>query len=161
MSSLIIFDVEGTLVDCVPQTLACWQATFLQFGFEVSLAELKRQSGRDPKEMIRVLLPAAEAHHFDKQLREEQGRRYREQYLGQVKPFEGVRSLLIKFRTEGWRIGLATSCAPDELHVYLGLTGVHDLVDVMACGEDVEHEKPHPDLVNIALQRPAGPPGPS
>lgn len=153
MRKLIIFDVEGTLVDCVPQTLQCWKGTLLQFGFEVSLDALQQQSGRDPEEMIRTLLPPSEASRHGEKLLKEQGMRYRERYLPQVRAFDGVRQLFMAFRTEGWQTALATSCAKDELNVYLQLTEIKGLVDAMACGEDVEREKPHSDLINVALDR--------
>ena len=49
---------------------------------------------------------------------------------------------------------LATDCQRDELEHYLGrLTGVADLVDAVACGDDVRHGKPEPKLVETALSR--------
>jgi beta-phosphoglucomutase-like phosphatase (HAD superfamily) len=48
MSKLVMFDVEGTLVDSVQQTLECWQRTFAECGFEVPLPDLQRYSGCDP-----------------------------------------------------------------------------------------------------------------
>src|SRR5438045_9309515 len=37
----LIFDVEGTLIDCVPQTLACWHRTLLDFGYAFTEAQLQ------------------------------------------------------------------------------------------------------------------------
>jgi beta-phosphoglucomutase-like phosphatase (HAD superfamily) len=31
----IVFDVEGTLIDCTANTIACWQATLARFGIDV------------------------------------------------------------------------------------------------------------------------------
>jgi beta-phosphoglucomutase-like phosphatase (HAD superfamily) len=36
----MLFDVEGTLVDCVSATVRCWQETLREFGFEFTLDEL-------------------------------------------------------------------------------------------------------------------------
>ena len=71
-------------------------------------------------------------------------------------PYEGqhgVRALMEGLREEGYGIALATSCASDELKHYLGLTGIADLLDAVACGEDAKREKPHPDLIQVALAR--------
>jgi beta-phosphoglucomutase-like phosphatase (HAD superfamily) len=43
--SLVIFDVEGTLVDSTALTLRCWQETLQSFGFELPLSALQRHSG--------------------------------------------------------------------------------------------------------------------
>ena len=32
-----IFDIEGTLIDCIPQNLRSWQETLASFGMTVSL----------------------------------------------------------------------------------------------------------------------------
>jgi hypothetical protein len=45
---LFIFDVEGTLIDCVRQTLICWRDAFASCGYAFSAGELHRYSGRDP-----------------------------------------------------------------------------------------------------------------
>jgi phosphoglycolate phosphatase-like HAD superfamily hydrolase len=135
-------DVEGTLVDCVRETLECWQETFRHFGFDVSLETLHRHSGRDPDEMIRAVLKPDDAERHAEGLKKEHGRRYRDRYLPRVTAFDGVRSLFEGIRSAGWQAALATSCGKDELAFYLQLTGIGDLIDAIACGEDVERQKP-------------------
>jgi len=150
---LVIFDVEGTLVDCVQETLSCWRETFHSFGFEFSIAELHRHSGRDAGDMIGALLPPGDAERLASALKEAQGKRYRQEYLPRVKALPQVRPLLERLRGEGHGLAIATSCASDELRHYIGLTKISDLIDTVACGEDVKREKPHPDLVRVALAR--------
>jgi phosphoglycolate phosphatase-like HAD superfamily hydrolase len=48
---------------------------------------------------------------------------------------------------------LATTCQPDELKVYLDKLGIDSLIDGIACGTDVKHGKPHPDLFELGLRR--------
>jgi Haloacid dehalogenase-like hydrolase len=55
--SLMIFDVEGTLVDSTGLTLRAWQETLESFGFEFPLTTLQRHSGQDPHDMLHELLP--------------------------------------------------------------------------------------------------------
>jgi hypothetical protein len=81
---MLIFDMEGTLVDSVPQTLQCRKGTFEQFGYDVSLRTLHRHSGRDPDEMVRSLLTPQQAQQHADELKREQGRRFREIYLPEV-----------------------------------------------------------------------------
>jgi HAD superfamily hydrolase (TIGR01549 family) len=155
--TLIIFDLEGTLVDCVNETLSCWQETFRSFGFGFSIAQLHPHSGRDPKDMIRALLPRGDADRLASALMEAQGRRYREHYLPRVKAFPKVRALFEQLRKEGRSIAIATSCAKDELRHYLALIGASELIDAVASGDDVKHQKPHPDLIRLALRRAGAP----
>jgi beta-phosphoglucomutase-like phosphatase (HAD superfamily) len=98
---LVIFDIEGTLIDCVPQSLICWREAFASCGYEFSIEQLHRHSGRDPEEMIRLLLPEAAAGRLAEQLKETQGRCYRERFLTSEKPFPGVRALLSRIKRTG------------------------------------------------------------
>jgi phosphoglycolate phosphatase-like HAD superfamily hydrolase len=150
---LIIFDVEGTLINCVPQSLLCWREAFASSGFEVSQEELHHHSGRDPDEMIRLLLPKPAADQWAKQLKEVQGRCYRDRFLHAVKPFPDVRALFARIKCAGGITGLATTSSRNELHHYCGVAEISDLVDHVACGEDVSRQKPHPDLIIMVLSR--------
>lgn len=154
-ASVVLFDVEGTLVDSVPLTLRCWQETLRAAGHAVSLAALQHHSGEDPGEMLRALLPAADAAQLDA-IKKAQGARFRARCLPEVRPFPNVRPLIEAIRASGRRVGLATTSAPDELAHYLGLLRIADLLDGVATGEDVTHEKPHPDLLEVALERCGG-----
>jgi HAD superfamily hydrolase (TIGR01549 family) len=149
----VMFDVEGTLVDCAHETLACCSRTFRQFGFEFSAAELHPHSGRDPDDMIRALLAPREAERLSSSLKQAQGKRYREEYLPKVAAFPGVRDLFEAALAADYATALVTTCDKEELGHYLKLTGIADLVDVVACGEDVDRGKPHPDLISLALER--------
>jgi beta-phosphoglucomutase-like phosphatase (HAD superfamily) len=75
---LFIFDVEGTLIDCVQQSLICWRDALASHGYEFSIEELHPHSGRDPDDMLRILLPQAEVHRLAKPLKDMQGACYRE-----------------------------------------------------------------------------------
>ena len=53
----VIFDIEGTLVDSVKQTLRCWRETLLEFGHDVPIDQLQARSGMDGNMMLEQLLP--------------------------------------------------------------------------------------------------------
>lgn len=150
---LIIFDIEGTLIDCVPQILMCWREAFAACGYEFTREQLHRHSGRDPDEMIRLLLPEAAADRLAEKLKKSQGRCYRERYLPAVKPFPDVRALFSQIKRAGAITGLATTCSREEMRHYCRITEIAELVDHTACGEDVAREKPHPDLIDLVLAR--------
>jgi HAD superfamily hydrolase (TIGR01509 family) len=148
----IIFDVEGTLVDCAFQVTESWRRTLQDFGYSLSALELHKYSGMDTDDMLRVLLPDATGDEKDN-IKSAQGSSYRQTFLPTVNAFPGVRALLEKLRRAGHRIGLATAAQADELAVYLELTGAGEFVDVVACGDDKVRGKPHPDLFRLTLGR--------
>jgi phosphoglycolate phosphatase-like HAD superfamily hydrolase len=150
---LLMFDVEGTLVDCVQEMLLCWQRTFRRFGFEFSIPTLHRHSGRDPNDMVKLLLPAEDAERLSEPLKKENGELYRAECLPKVKAFPEVKALFEEAEIARCARGLVTSCAKDELDHYLDLMGISNSVDFIVCGEEVDRQKPHPDLINLALKR--------
>jgi len=151
--SLMIFDVEGTLVDSTGLILRCWQETLQSFGFEFPLTVLQRHSGQDPHDMLHELLPGPHVTRVLGRIIEMHGKRYREKYLPRVTAFPDVRTLFERVKRARRRIALATSASADELDHYLSLLNVGDLVDAVACGDDVQHDKPDSALIEVALLR--------
>ena len=145
-----IFDVEGTLVDSVQQNLLSLQVCLADFGISVPYELLQLYSGLDGDQTLQLVAPDLNAPERQVVL-EAQGRMYEAKYLGSVKAFTGVRDVFGALREGGGRIALATDCKGPELSHYRSLLNVDDLIDAMACGDDVEHGKPDPRLVGLAL----------
>jgi beta-phosphoglucomutase-like phosphatase (HAD superfamily) len=80
----MIFDIEGTLIDCIPQNLQGWQETLCSFGLTVPLEDLQRYSGMDGDDMLQILAPA-----MDEKLRklalEAEGKNFVAKYLKSVR----------------------------------------------------------------------------
>ena len=147
-----IFDIEGTLIDCIPQNLRSWQETLTSFGVTVSLDVLQPYSGMDGDDMLRILAPDMDKKVRKKAL-EAQGRNFQAKYLKAVRPFLGIRPLFEAIKRGGGKIAFATDCQNPQLKHYRAVLGVDDLIDAIACGEDVGEGKPNPKLVGLAAQR--------
>ncbi len=150
-ASAVIFDVEGTLIDCAFLTLQCWRETLKAHGFAFTVEELHPYSGLDAKLMLGKLI--GEDEELTKTLLDEQGERYREEYLQKTRAFPGAGQLFLELHEQNYQIALASTCQPDELRHYLKLLGITDFVQATVTGADVEHEKPAPDLICKAVER--------
>lgn len=151
-ANAVVFDVEGTLIDCAMLTLECWRETLQDREYEFTLRELHPYSGLDGRIMLHEILATDDSELVDKLLRE-QGRRYREDYLPRAKEFPGASRAVESLWSAGYAISLATTCQPDELRHYLGLLNITGQVGAYACGADVEKEKPAPDVIQLAVRR--------
>lgn len=151
-TTTVIFDVEGTLVDCVPQTLESWRQSLAESGHSFRRDELQPYSGMDGEEMLEGLLPAL-TQEVRQRIQKRQGELYRDQYLGVVRPFEGIRQVFTALKRAGLSLAIATTCEHDELAVYDKTMRVLALTDLVVCGDDVEHGKPHPDLFRAVLKK--------
>jgi len=147
-----IFDVEGTLVDCVRQNLLSLQESLANFGATVPYEILQLYSGLDGDQTLQLIAPAMSAEER-KRVLEAKEKVYDGKYLAMAKPFAGVRDVLEAIAKAGGRIALATDCKGPELKHYRSLLDVDDLISCVACGDDVEHGKPDPRLVGLAVRR--------
>ena len=145
-----IFDVEGTLVDSVQQNLLSLQECLGDFGVGVPYELLQLYSGLDGDQTLQLVAPDLDARERQEFL-EAQAKMYEAKYLGSVNAFTGVRNVFEALREGGGRIALTTDCKGPELSHYRSLLNVDDLIDAMACGDDVEHGKPDPRLIGLAL----------
>jgi phosphoglycolate phosphatase-like HAD superfamily hydrolase len=150
MSAAYIFDVEGTLINCMAEILQCWNETLAGFAVSVRSGDLQRLSGMDGDEMLATLVPGLD-EQARKKILAAQGERYRALYLPRVRAFPGVRVVFSAIKSRGGRIALATDCQTDELKRYCSLLNVDDLIDAIACGDEVATGKPDPAVVELAL----------
>jgi phosphoglycolate phosphatase-like HAD superfamily hydrolase len=154
-----IFDVEGTLIDCVSETLQSWRQTLAEFGHSFDLADLQPYSGMDGSQMLECLLPEV-SNDLRKRLLKEQGKNYRRFYISRVGPFMEVRELFESLKRADVGIGIATTCQEDELETYDSMMHALELVDAVTCGGEVKRGKPDPALFRTTLIK-LGAPDPS
>ena len=147
-----IFDVEGTLIDCVPQTLKSLQEALERFGRQAPYNTLQLYSGLDGDQTLQLVVPDADESER-KSILKAQGTIYEEQHLHGVEAFNGVHDVFRTLVQQGGRIALATDCKGPALKHYLSLLKVDEFISATACGDDVEHGKPDPRLVGMALRK--------
>ena len=87
-----IFDVEGTLVDSVPQNLRSLQEALEQAGIELPYAALQLYSGLDGNQTLQIIAPDLDEARR-KQILQDQAQIYETKYLHSVKAFGGVREV--------------------------------------------------------------------
>jgi len=147
-----IFDVEGTLIDCVPQTILSLQKSLADLGLKIPYETLQLYVGLDGDQTLQLLAPGLDSSTRKKVLAD-RASHYRAAYLGDIRAFRQVRDVFAALKRGGAMIALATDCVGPELRQYRALLKVDDLVDAVACGDDVEHGKPDPRLVGLALRK--------
>jgi phosphoglycolate phosphatase-like HAD superfamily hydrolase len=147
-----LFDVEGTLIDCVALQLESWRMTLHEAGYSFTHLDLQPFSGMDGMWMLDHLLPQ-EARDCKERLIEVQGESYRRDFLPRAQPFPDVRQLFETLKQRDVLIGIATTCQKDQLAAYDKRMDILELTDVVACGEMVKHGKPGPSLFQSCLKR--------
>src|SRR5687768_6991540 len=79
--------------------------------------------------------------------------------IDEVAPLPDARRLIEVLKERGQAVVLASSAKSHEVDRYLELLDARDVVDGWTTSADVEHTKPHPDLVAAGLEKAGGGPG--
>ena len=153
MPQAIIFDIDGTLLDSVDLHAKAWQEALEHFGYNLPFTRVRTQIGKGGDQLLPELLGNEEAERRGKEIQEFRGRLFKDKYLSQVKPFAGVRALFERCLSNGQKIGLASSAQGDELKHYEEIAKIGDLVEVETSSADAQRSKPHPDILEAALDR--------
>lgn len=153
MIRLVIFDIDGTLVDSVDLHAKAWQVAFGEFGKDVSIASIRKQIGKGADQLLPVFFSPEELQRFGDELDKYRGDVFKREYLPHVKAFPRVRDLFLRIKQDGKLAALASSAKEDELETYKRIADIVDLVETETSSDDVERSKPYPDVFAAALKR--------
>ena len=155
----LIFDLDGTLVDTVPQRIDGWVEALAGFGLATTAAEVGPMIGMDGKRLAREVarnagrtLSEEEVEAADHAAGEAFDRRNRD-----PEPLPGLDDALaaIALCDAKWVIATSSRAAQVKGSVAaLRLPTDPEIVD----GSHVEHAKPAPDLLLLAARRLGVPP---
>ena len=158
MITVVIFDIDGTLVDSVDLHAEAWAVTFAKYGKQIDVNTVRRQIGKGSDQLLPVFFSPAELSQFGKQLEQERSALFKRDYLPRVKAFPQTRELCERIKQDGKQIALASSAKEDEIKVYKQLARIEDLLTGETSSEDVAQSKPHPDIFAAALKQMGNPP---
>lgn len=159
MRLIAILDVDGTLVDTNYHHALAWHRALRAHDQQVPVWKVHRHIGMGGDQILDALIGAEAAAEQGDAIRDAEGEAYGE-LIDEVEPMAGARELLEKLHDEDAAVILASSAKQEEVDHYLDLLDARELVDGWTTSTDVERTKPHPDLVNAALEK-AGSDGPA
>ncbi len=152
---IVLFDLDGTLIDSGPIILASMQhAVRTVLGREIPPDELGLTIGGQG---IVAQMQAIDAEHADELL--EVYKAHNDGLHGTLEAFDELIALLPRLKAEGRRLGIVTA----KRHRTVGLAldrfpALRDDFEVVIAHEDTDRHKPDPDPVALAIERLGGVP---
>lgn len=164
--SAILFDLDGTLIDTIPDLILAVNAMCTDLGLPVlDDATITSYVGRGSESLVRRVLmqqtdPATVTattvahalHIFQNRYHEVNGKHSR--------LFDGVMQGLQAFAHTGARLAIVTNKPTEFTLPLLRLTGLIDFFDAIVCGDTCSEKKPHPmpvlhacDLLSVVPQQ--------
>ncbi len=147
----VLFDIDGTLVDSNYLHVAAWTRAFAEIGLPVDAWRIHRSIGMDGTSLVATLAPGADEDTRAHAKELHSG--YYEETVSLLRPLPGARELLEAVEKLGVQPVLATSAPEDELAILRDVLDCDHLVSAMTSSADVDTAKPHPDIINVALDR--------
>jgi pyrophosphatase PpaX len=155
---VILFDLDGTLVDTTDLILQSFVHTFAvhapgrtpsrealiaTFGrsLPATLREMARDEGvAEPDAMADAMLGTYRAFQ-------------REHHDSLIRPFEGIDDMLRALRADGHRLGVVTSKMERSARQGLRLFGLDDWFEIGVFHDDTTRHKPDPEPLRVAATR--------
>jgi phosphoglycolate phosphatase len=143
----IVFDLDGTLVDSLPDILASLVHAFAVRGLPApSAAELRAHVGWPLEDIFALYAPPAEVAALAIAYREH----YPRTFTTSSRPFPGVRDVLAELRRRGFRLAVATTKRSAMAERFVAAMGLREALDHVQ-GTDGFPHKPAPDVILRAL----------
>jgi beta-phosphoglucomutase len=156
----IILDMDGVVLDSMPDHLLSWQQALAPLGVELSAADLYPLEGVPTERTAQLLTEKllgqpcsdAEAQRLAAVKRDSFRR------LFQPRLVAGMGPLLYDLQGRGYRLGLVTGSARSVVDESLVPTGLAGLFDTIVTGDQVANGKPDPEPYRTAAGRLGLPP---
>jgi pyrophosphatase PpaX len=147
---IVLFDLDGTLIDSGPIILASMQhAVRAVLGREIPPAELQMSIGGQG---IVAQMTAIDAEHADELL--EAYKEHNDGLHETLEAFDDLLALLPGLKAEGRKLGIVTAKRHRTVALALDrFPALANAFDVVVGFEDTERHKPEPDPVLLAIER--------
>ena len=154
---LLIFDLDGTLVDTAPDLLATLERTLAAFGFETGEAGVSTEMiGRGSRSMIEQAL-IAQGHSAPAKLVGDMHAALLDDYADHIcdesRIYRGVEACLDRFAAAGWRFAVCTNKLEALSVSLLGELKIEDRFAAICGADTVAACKPHPGHIIETVRR--------
>lgn len=149
-AELIIFDLDGTLIDSSKDIAWAVNKTLRQMGFEeLSYQAIKERIGWGVKMLLEKALPN-EKHNLVKEAREIFMGYYSGHLLVKTKLYPNVADVLRHFKNK--KLAVATNKPLNLTQKILDGLNISDYFKKVVGGDDVQNKKPAPEAIEIILR---------
>lgn len=153
MTGVVLFDVDGTLVDTNYLHAVAWRRAFVEHGHDIPTAWVHHRVGMGSSLLLDELIPDGD-HEAVKQ----SWSRHFQQLKPEIRALPGASALVREVVRRGARAVVATSSEPDDLEALLDALDVRDVLAGITDAGDVDEAKPEPEVFETAMREGGGTP---
>lgn len=146
----ILFDCDGVLVDSEPALAEIAAIALRDFGAAAMPEDFRPYIGMG-EDMYLGMVTAKYDIVFSNAIKHHVYEKYSELAANFVRPFPGIRDMLIRLKSAGCRIAVASSADQIKVTTNLDLLELSAaFFDTVITGSDIERKKPFPDIYLLA-----------
>ena len=147
---LVVFDLDGTLIDAYPAIIASLNYTMDALGYpKRSERAIKRAVGWGDRNLLR---PFVRPKDVDAALAVYR-RHHAASLIEKSRLYPQVKRLLRLLHRKGILLAVATNRPARFSHILLRHLGIKAFFDAIVCGDTVTHRKPHPQILRVIMRR--------
>lgn len=147
---LIIFDLDGTLVDAYPAISASFNYVMQKLGYPPQRPSvIRRAVGWGDTSLLKPFVKANDLKVALALYR----RHHARELLAGSRVFPGVKPLLRGLKAKGFLLAVASNRPTRFCRILIRHLGLARYFDQVLCGDAVRKGKPHPELLNRIMKR--------
>lgn len=148
---LLIFDLDGTLIDNSAGILMCFNLTLEKYGFKpVVLKRITPMFGSPIKDIFKNVLPEQNEERLERMRETYKGYFDAEAEKGLVFLY-GVPKVLVNLRKKGFKLAVATTKEDRTASLLLKKVGLDKYFDAVTGTGGRVRPKPHPDTISKTM----------
>ena len=146
---LVIFDMDGLMIDSESICIRAWEKTIENFGLTIKKEFFKDMIGSDANALRKKLDNILEKKFDFMEILQNQ-RKMASEIVNKegIKRKKGILELLDYLDKNNIKKAVATSSFREKTERYLKITDLNGRFDYIICGDEVKKPKPAPDLYN-------------
>lgn len=153
MIKLIIFDLDGTLIDTEPTSIDAWIISSKKFNKELKQEEILNFIGRNVSG-IKELVFNIKGNDFPfDDVFEEKKRVSHEIFQKEIKTMPYAKEALEIIKSLNLRMTVATSSSKQRSLDFLDRVGLGSYIEFLVSGEEVINSKPDPEIFSKSMER--------
>jgi len=149
-SKLIIFDLDGTLVDAYPAINKSFNYAMQKMGYSKQAAlAIRRAVGWGDDNLLRPFVRKADLKSALKIYRQH----HKTSLVKYSCLFPRVKKVLIYLKNKGYKLAVASNRPTEFSWILIRHLGLRKYFDYVLCADKLRHIKPHPEILNKIMKK--------
>lgn len=147
---LIIFDLDGTLVDAYPAIISSFNYTMRKLNYPKQDAlAIRRAVGWGDENLLKPFIHLKDLSRALRIYR----RHHKTALLKGSRLFPNVKRLLLHLKNKGYKLAIASNRPTQFSAILIRYLGLRKYFDYVLCADVLKHAKPHPEILNLIRRR--------